>query len=120
MLNYEVFKPEEQPTQAAIKAFMSPEIFALFADLDRYLQEKYQIKPKFSYSNCAMNQNIWRGWNIKYQKSGKSFCTIYPQQAYFLALVPGNSFEVRTKENAKEVMLAVELRKEALQAKKRD
>lgn len=118
MLNYEVFKPEKQPTQAAIEAFMSPEIFALFAALDHDLQETYQIKPKFSYSNCAMNQNIWRGWNIKYQKSGRSFCTIYPQQDYFLALVPGTSFKVRNKENVKEVMLAVALRKEALQAKK--
>ncbi|BCA84511.1 hypothetical protein EsVE80_00340 [Enterococcus saigonensis] len=43
---------------------------------------------------------------------------IYPQQDYFLALVPGTSFEVRNKEKVDEVMLAVELRKEALQAKK--
>ncbi|EOT40246.1 DUF3788 family protein [Enterococcus dispar] len=118
MLNYQVFKSAEQPTQTAIKEFMSSENFLLFVALDQYLQEKYQIKPKFSYSNCTMNQNIWRGWNIKYQKSGRSFCTIYPQQDYFLALVPGTSFEVRNKEDVDEVMLAVELRKEALQAKK--
>lgn len=118
MLNYQVFKSAEQPTQTAIKEFMSSENFSLFVALDQYLQEKYQIKPKFSYSNCTMNQNIWRGWNIKYQKSGRSFCTIYPQQDYFLALVPGTSFEVRNKEKVDEVMLAVELRKEALQAKK--
>jgi hypothetical protein len=66
-----------------------------------------------------MDNNIWRGWNIKYQKSGKSICTIYPQQGYFLALVPGKSFEVRNKNILKEVKLAVEIRKDEIGVKKR-
>jgi len=27
------------------------------------------------------------GWNIKYKKSGKSLCTLYPMEGYFIALV---------------------------------
>jgi hypothetical protein len=28
-----------------------------------------------------------KGWNIKYKKSSKSLCTLYPMNGYFIALV---------------------------------
>ena len=119
MLNYEVFTKESQPTETEIKEFIGAEISTLFTDLDNHLREQYKIKPKLAYSSCAMDNNIWRGWNIKYQKSGKSLCTIYPQQGYFLVLIPGKHFEVRTVETVGEVKLAVEFRKEEISTKKR-
>ena len=119
MLNYEVFNKENQPTKAEIKDFIGTEIFTYFADLDNHLREDYKIKPKLAYSSCAMDNNIWRGWNIKYQKSGKSLCTIYPQQGYFMVLVPGKPFEVRNKDIVGEVKLALEIRKDEISAKKK-
>ena len=119
MLNYEAFNKENQPTEAEIKDFVGTEIFALLSDLDNHLRESYKIKPKLAYSSCAMNNNRWRGWNIKYQKSGKSLCTIYPQQGYFLVLIPGKSFEVRNEDTVAEVKLAVELRKNEISARKK-
>ena len=35
------------------------------------------------HSRCSMQA----GWNIKYKKSGKSLCTLYPMEGYFIALV---------------------------------
>jgi len=119
MLNYEVFDKENQPTETEIKDFVGAEIFTLFTDLDNHLREGYKIKPKLAYSSCAMDKNIWRGWNIKYQKSGKSLCTIYPQQGYLLVLVPGKHFEVRNEDTIGEVKLAVEIRKDEISAKKK-
>jgi len=116
MLNYEVFNKETQPTESEIKEFVGTE---LFTDLDNHLRENYKIKPKLAYSGCAMDNNIWRGWNIKYQKSGKSLCTIYPQQGYFMALVPGKPFEVRNEDTVGEVKLAVEIRKDEISTKKK-
>ena len=116
MLNFEMFDKETQPTETEIKNFIGTE---LFVDLHNHLCDKYKVKPKFSYSGCAMDNNIWRGWNIKYQKSGKSLCTIYPQQGYFLVLVPGKPFEVRDNDTLDEVILAVSIRKEEISAKKR-
>lgn len=116
MLNYEIFNKENQPTETEIKDFVGTK---LFSDLDNYLRDNYKVKPKLAYSSCAMNNNIWRGWNIKYQKSGKSLCTIYPQKGYFLVLVPGKSFEVRNEDTIDEVKLAVKIRKDEISAKKR-
>jgi len=111
MLNYEVFSKEIQPTEAEIKDFIGTDILTLFSDLDNLLREGYKVKPKLAYSSCAMDNNIWRGWNIKYKKSGKSLCTIYPQQGYFLVLIPGKYFEVRNEDTLDEVKLAIEIRK---------
>ena len=116
MLNFEMFDKEVPPTEFEVRNFVGTE---LFMDLHNYVCDRYKVKPKMAYSNCAMNNNIWRGWNIKYQKSGKSLCTIYPQQGYFLVSVPGKSFEVRSDETASEVKLAIEIRKEEIYAKKR-
>ncbi|MDF2567455.1 MAG: hypothetical protein K0R90_911 [Oscillospiraceae bacterium] len=55
----------------------------LWENLNDYIQSAYQLKPKFSYSKCSAQP----GWNVKYQKSGKSLCTLYPMQGYFIALV---------------------------------
>jgi len=35
-----------------------------------------------------MQKGIWKGWNVKYKKNGKSLCTLYPKQRYILSLVP--------------------------------
>ena len=34
-----------------------------------------------------MDNGSWKGWNVKYKKSGKSLCTLYPKQGYFVALI---------------------------------
>ncbi len=54
----------------------------LWLELNSYLQETYHIPPKIEYSGCSMQ----KGWNIKYRKGGKSLCTLYPMQGYFIAL----------------------------------
>ena len=119
MLNYEAFSKENQPTEDEIKDFIGTNILAVFSDLDNHLREDYKVKPKFAYSSCAMDGNIWRGWNIKYQKSGKSLCKIYPQQDYFLVLIPGKWFEVRSKDVANDVKLAIATRFNEISAKKK-
>ena len=60
----------------------------LWDGLDSFLRHKHKIKPKIAYSGCSMDNGIWKGWNVKYQKSGKSLCTLYPKQGYIQALVP--------------------------------
>lgn len=55
----------------------------LWSEFNSRIQIAYQIEPVMEYSRCSMQ----RGWNIKYKKSGKSLCTLYPMSGYFIALV---------------------------------
>ena len=56
---------------------------SLWSEFNSRIQIAYQIEPVMEYSRCSMQ----RGWNIKYKKSGKSLCTLYPMSGYFIALV---------------------------------
>lgn len=75
-----LYSDDKQPTDIQIAEFIeSP----LWADLNKFLCESYDILPRYSYSGC----NAQPGWNVKYQKGGKSLCTLYPMKGFFIALV---------------------------------
>lgn len=52
-------------------------------ELTAFLEEQYKISPKMTYSKCSAKP----GWNVRYHKSGKSLCTLYPDRDYFTVLV---------------------------------
>lgn len=66
----------------------------LWADFNERIQSAYQIKPCMEHSRCSMQA----GWNIKYKKGGKSLCTLYPMQGYFIALLVVGSRELTEAE----------------------
>jgi len=80
----ELFDKEHEPSETEIKDFVGT---PLFDDLDGHLRQAYNVKPKLAYSGCNMDGGQWKGWNIKYQKSGKSLCTLYPKQGYLHLLI---------------------------------
>ena len=80
-----LYPPEITPTLYQLEEYIdSP----LWRKLNDYLCQTYKTEPKMAYSGCSMQEGLWKGWNIKYKKSGKSLCTVYPKQGYFLSLVP--------------------------------
>lgn len=81
----ELYDNGHEPLDNQIKEFVDT---PLWDDLANYLQQTYNVKPKSFYSGCSMDKGLWKGWNVKYKKNGKSLCTLYPKQGYFLSLVP--------------------------------
>lgn len=55
----------------------------LFEELLNLIEEEYKVLPEFSYSGCSLKL----GWNVKYKKSGKALCTIYPLEGEFIVLI---------------------------------
>jgi len=80
-----------EPSDRQIKEFVDT---PLWDDLANYLQQTYNVKPKLFYSGCSMEKGFWKGWNVKYKKSGKSLCTLYPKQGYFVALIAVGAKEI--------------------------
>lgn len=67
---------------------------ALWEKLNSHLQETYNAAPKRAHSKCGGAP----GWNVKYKKGGKSLCTLYPREGYFIALVViGNKETLETE-----------------------
>lgn len=69
-----------QPTESQISEFIAT---PLWASLNDFICESYEVGPKYSYSACSGQP----GWNVKYQKAGRSLCTLYPMDGFFIALV---------------------------------
>ena len=80
----EKYGKDNEPAYENIGEFIDND---LWQKLNNYLREAYNISPKIAYSGCSMQNGYWKGWNIKYKKSGKSLCTVYPKQGWFAVLV---------------------------------
>lgn len=76
----EVFREDQIPGWDDIRGYISS---AQWEELNDWLKETFRSVPKTTYSKCAGQP----GWNVKYQKGGKSLCTLYPMPGYFIALV---------------------------------
>ena len=55
----------------------------LWLKLLEAVQNEYKIKVKPSFSTCSGKP----GWNLKLQKKGKSYGTLYPEQGSFAVFI---------------------------------
>ncbi len=70
----------QKPSMAAIRAYVNN---PLFESLCTHVETEYQSKPVLEYSRCSMQY----GWNVKYKKAGRTLCTLYPMEGYYIALI---------------------------------
>ncbi len=68
------------PSLEDIGAYINHPLFYKFCDK---VKETYQAKESLEYSSCSWEP----GWNVKFKKSGKSLCTIYPRELFFTVLI---------------------------------
>lgn len=55
----------------------------LWDDFRAHLESTYGVRPTVEHSTCQGAA----GWNLKYKKSGRALCTLYPAQGFFTCLV---------------------------------
>ncbi len=68
------------PALGEIEEYVGNPIFHQFCS---EIKETYHLKEKIEFSSCSWE----KGWNIKFKKSGKSLCVVYPREGYFTVLV---------------------------------
>lgn len=78
----ELFSADDSPSFEEIRSYIG-EAKPFWDELVSYIEETYKVKPQLEYSKCPAQP----GWNVKYRKSSKSLCTLYPMADYFIALV---------------------------------
>lgn len=68
------------PTLEEIGEYIRNPVFIQFC---RDVKSKYKCSEKTEFSSCS-----WEfGWNVKFRKSGKNLCTVYPREGYFSVLI---------------------------------
>ena len=55
----------------------------VFLELCEDVKIKFNAKEQLDFSSCSWEY----GWNVKFKKSGKNLCTIYPREEYFTVLI---------------------------------
>jgi hypothetical protein len=78
-----LFPSDRQPTMEEIADYIGGDAKEIWQDLMDYMDKAYNSKPKLSYSVCAGKP----GWNVKFQKSGQSFGTLYPEENSFSVFI---------------------------------
>lgn len=86
-----LYSKEKSPSMEQITDFINN---PLWEEFNSRIQSAYQVKPRLEHSRCSMQA----GWNIKYKKGGKSLCTLYPMEGYFIALVVVGNHELSEAE----------------------
>lgn len=86
-----LYSNEQPPSLEQVTEYINN---PLWTDFNNHIQSTYRIRPCMEHSRCSMQV----GWNIKYKKSGKSLCTLYPMEGYFIALVVIGSHELAEAE----------------------
>lgn len=69
-----------RPTLEDMAAYVQNPVFR---DFCAALMERYGYRETIEYSACSMEP----GWNVKFKKSSRSLCTVYPRETYFTAMV---------------------------------
>lgn len=87
----ELYSDHQSPTFEDVAKFINSD---LWEELNMFIEENYHVLPELNYSMCSGQP----GWNVKYKKSGKSLCTLYPMKGFFIALVVVGNKEVSETE----------------------
>lgn len=80
------FSKTSQPRLEQISRYVAN---PLWDELCGYLEQAYGVLPQVEHSVCSGAP----GWNIKYKKSGRALCTLYPAAGFFTCMVSVGSRE---------------------------
>jgi len=72
-----------EPTYNEIVNYIDGPGKEMWQDINIFIQDNFKSSPRIAFSKCSGKP----GWNVKYQKSGKSVCTLYPEKGGFVILI---------------------------------
>ncbi len=79
---HKLYPSNAEPTMADMADYIGG-AKDIWLSLTSYIENTYNTKPKITYSGCTGMP----GWNVKYQKSGQAFGTLYPKEDFFDVMV---------------------------------
>lgn len=83
MLANTIMDKTHEPSMDEVALYIGENARKLWQDMLNFIEMNFKVKPQIAYSICAGKP----GWNVKYRKSGKALCTLYPERDCFIALV---------------------------------
>jgi hypothetical protein len=70
-----------RPSEIDILEYLGGKAGEAWADIVSFLRTSYDFSPELDYGGTKC------GWSIRYRKSSKSLCTLYPERGAFTILI---------------------------------
>lgn len=86
----EILNQEYKPSLDEITDYIEQSTRKRWKEALIFIDQKFHAKETISFSKCCAKP----GWNVKYKKSGKALCTLYPGQQSFTALIVLNGTDM--------------------------
>jgi len=83
---------EHKPSEKEIFCYLGGKAGEAWTDIASFLRTYYDFSPELDYGGTKY------GWSIRYRRSGKSLCTLYPEKGAFTVLVVLGKKEVEQVE----------------------
>jgi hypothetical protein len=72
---------EHKPSEKEILDYLGGKAGEAWAAIVSFLRTSYDFSPELDYGGTKY------GWSIRYRRSGKSLCTLYPEKSAFTILI---------------------------------
>ena len=72
---------EHKPSEKEIICYLGGKAGEAWTDIVSFLETHYPLSPELDYGGTKY------GWAIRYRRSGKSLCTLYPEKGAFTILI---------------------------------
>jgi hypothetical protein len=69
------------PTEGEILSFIGEKTREAWTNLNRFIQTNYSLEPEIIFYGAKY------GWALRYRKSGKTICTLFPENNAFTTLI---------------------------------
>lgn len=79
----DILNRSHEPSTEELAGSIEGKSREMWRDLTSFIENNIKVKRQIDYSVCSAKP----GWNLKYKKSGKALCTLYPEKDFFIALI---------------------------------
>ena len=70
-----------KPTEDEILDFIGESTKAAWFEINQFLEERYDSVPETVFYGARY------GWNVRYRRSGKTLCSLFPEKGGFTVLI---------------------------------
>ena len=70
-----------KPTEQEILSFIGESATEAWQEIRRFVEESYSLEPETMFYGKKY------GWTVRYRKSGKTLCSLFPEKGGFTALI---------------------------------
>lgn len=81
MQHQRMLDKDHKPSEQDMLSYLGGKAAEAWADIVSFLSTRYDFSPELDYGGAKY------GWSIRYRRSGKSLCTLYPERGAFTILI---------------------------------